>query len=232
MKTTNDLLDRPLYGFSDVDYLLSLKPGTSRRWIDGYTRAGRLYDPVIREKPTAEPLVTWGEFVETRLLYEYRNAGVPVLRMRPAVVALRTAFQTQYPLASARPFLAVEGRELVMRVQREVELDDALSLVVVRNQQLTLSLRVEEFLQSVTFDEGDLPLRMTPVTAIPDVVIDPHRQFGEPSVRGVPTEVVAEQVRAGEPIAAIAEIYELTVAQVESAVRYELIRGHRDSDAA
>jgi hypothetical protein len=40
-----DLLSRPVYGLSQVDALLGLRPGTARRWIDGYERAGRSIPP-------------------------------------------------------------------------------------------------------------------------------------------------------------------------------------------
>src|SRR4029077_20858451 len=88
-----DLLDRPIYGMSQVDSLLGLSPGTARRWIDGYCRGGKVYDPVIRLEPTAEEIVTWGEFVEARLLAEYRDRGVPLIRMRPAILKLREEFE-------------------------------------------------------------------------------------------------------------------------------------------
>src|SRR5215472_15141943 len=103
-----DLLDRPLYGMSQVDRLLALPSGTAKRWIDGYQRRGRLYDPVIRLESTGDEIVTWGEFVETRFLAEYRTKGVPLLRMRPAILELRKEFGP-YPLAQARPL--VDGRE-------------------------------------------------------------------------------------------------------------------------
>jgi hypothetical protein len=35
------------------------------------------------------------EFVETRLLAEYRHRGVPLIRMRPAIPALRAEFNTR-----------------------------------------------------------------------------------------------------------------------------------------
>jgi uncharacterized protein (DUF433 family) len=41
-------------------------------------------------------------------------------------------------------------------------------------------------------------------------------------VRAVPTEVVAEQFRAGESAETIADLFDLTVAQVEHALRFEL----------
>ena len=89
-----NLLDRPVYGTSQVDRLLSLTPGTARRWIDGYVRGGRFYEPVIRPERTGEDVVTWGEFVETRLLAEYRGKNVPMIRMRPAIMRLRELLGT------------------------------------------------------------------------------------------------------------------------------------------
>ncbi len=50
------------------------------------------------------------------------------------------------------------------------------------------------------------------------------RQFGEPVGDSVRTEIISEQVRAGEPIDAIAELYDLPRPLVEAAGRYELVR--------
>ena len=52
MGTVIDLLERPTYSFGQVDGLLRLAQGTAQRWIDGYDRAGKRYDPVIREATT------------------------------------------------------------------------------------------------------------------------------------------------------------------------------------
>jgi uncharacterized protein (DUF433 family) len=64
------------------------------------------------------------------------------------------------------------------------------------------------------------------------VIMDPLRQFGQPVVRSVPTEVIAEQVRAGDRLKMIAELYDLSLEEVEAAVRYELIRGRQAADTA
>lgn len=263
--STTDLLDRPVYGISQVDELLALKSGTARRWIDGYTRGGKAYPPVVRVERTESELVTWGEFVETRLLSEYRDKGVPLVRMRPAIDVLRERFGWRYPLAHAKPF--VFGRELVMAAQEEVALDRALYLVVLRKGQLVLSDAAERFFWSTDFISPDgkyfviprdvdlgegssasydyalrppganwsdaIVSRVRPLPTNRYVVIDPLRQFGQPVVRSVPTEVIAEQVRAGDRLEAIAEVYELSMEQVEAAIQYELTRaGSAVSDAA
>jgi uncharacterized protein (DUF433 family) len=232
VSTTNviDLQDRLVYGFGQVDHILGLKAGTSARWIDGYQRAGKSYPPVIRPERTGADVVTWGEFVEARLLAEYRDAGVPLVRMRPAVEKLREELNTRYPLASAKTWLAVDGRELVRKVQDAVGLDRRL-LIVVRNDQQMLdwSVAAQEFADSLQWEDvGHGRAKRQEVTslrpdpAIREVVVNPLRRFGEPSTRGVPTEVIRELYVAGDPIEMIAELYQLPRELVEAAVRYEL----------
>jgi uncharacterized protein (DUF433 family) len=224
-----DLQDRPVYGFAQVDRILGLKPSTAARWIDGYERAGTFYPPVIRLEQTASEIVTWGEFVEARLLAQYRSEGARVLRMRPAVERLRDKLGTIYPLASAKTWLSVEGRELVMRVQEEVGLDRRLLLVVRNDQQMIdWSDRAQQFADSLQWDPVKPRSRTKVVTSLrPDpevkeVEVNPLQRFGEPSTQGVPTEIIRELYIAGDPIEMIAELYQLSRDQVEAAVRYEL----------
>jgi len=224
-----DLLARPTYGFGQVDRLLRLRSGTARRWIDGYTRAGKAYDPVVRESSSGQEIATWGEFVETRLLAEYRDAGVPLLRMRPVIEALREELDVLYPLASARTWLRPHGRELVREVQERVGLESRLALVVVRTGQTVpeWSDEAEDFRVSIEWTDDSnsaQPAKLRPVSELRDVFIDPLRGFGEPVVRGVRTEIIAELFAAGDSVEMIAEMYELPRALVDEAVRYELIR--------
>lgn len=215
-----DLLERPIYTMRQVDRLLGLRSGTARRWIDGYTRGGRAYDPVVRERHTGEEMATWGEFVETRLLAGYRDAGVPIINMRPAITRLRAETRSHYPLAHSANFVTSHGKELVQRVQEQVGLRSELLLVVVSSGQLVMADPVETFVNAVEFDNGTA-VRMRPDPGVPEVKIDPLRAFGEPAVRSVPTEVIAEQVRAGDPEELISELYELSLEQVNAAVLFE-----------
>ena len=228
--TTNviDLQDRPVYGFGQVDHILGLKAGTSQRWIDGYRRAGKSYPPVIRPEQTGDEIVKWGEFIEARLLAEYRDEGVPLARMRPAVEKLREELNTRYPLASAKTWIAVEGRELVRKVQDDVGLDRRL-LIVVRNDQQMLdwSPQAQEFADSLHWEHVGRAKRpevtsLNPDPAIREVVVNPLQRFGEPSTQGIPTEIIRELYVAGDPIEMIAELYALPRHLVEAAIRYEL----------
>lgn len=216
------LLDRPIYEMSDVDRLLALPSGTARRWIDGYRRSTGAYPPVIRPETTGSSTATWGEFVETRLLAGYRRREVSLQRLRPAVERLRAEFG-RYPLAHAEPFLDVAGQELVRRVQDDVGLARELQIVVVRNGQQMLAPPAQDYVDSARFGHPDRTVvGLRPSSASPDVSIDPLRQTGRPVIRSVPTEVLAEQFRAGESATAIADLFSLTTEQVEQALRFEL----------
>lgn len=223
------LLDRRVYLLSDVDRFLGLHAGTGKRWIDGYDRGGRSYDPVVRPQRTGDDSVTWGEFIEASLLSAYRDAGVTLQRLRPAVQRLREEFGTPYPLAAAKPFLEVQGRELVMQVQADVDLPRPLAMVVVRSGQLQLADRVQDFVDRVEYDADMSFARRLRVVKDGAVCIDPIRAGGRPALRAVPTEVLAEGYRAGESIASLSELYELPAGDVEQALRYEMIRAVRQS---
>lgn len=189
------LLDRRIYVMTDVDLFLGLASGTARRWIDGYQRAGRTYPPVIRPERTDDESVSWGEFVETRLLANYRAKGLSLQRLRPAVQQLRVEFRSPYPLAIAQPFVDVQGRELVRQIQEDTGLDAALRFVVIRSGQLVLAAPTQDFTDHAVFAaDGAIEALRTDVDT-PDVRIDPLRQTGQPVVRSVPTAVLAEAFR-------------------------------------
>ena len=235
MGSIEDLLERPVYGFQQVDRLLVLHAGTAQRWIDGYERRGHSYPPVVRVESTGDEIVTWGEFVEARFLAEYRDKGVPMVKMRPAIERLRERFGIKYPLAHLKPFAM--GRELVEEVQEEVGLDKALRLVVIRSGQYLLTDPAEHFLRSVDFG-GDahtgegIAQRLHPLAGNTVVMVDPLRQFGEPVVRSVPTAVIAEMFDAGDSVEAIADLYDLPTADVEAGLRYERERDKASAPSA
>lgn len=217
------LLDRAIYSYADVDRLVGLHGGTARRWLDGYTRAGKFYEPILRESATGDDSVTWGEMVEARLLAEFRDREVTVQKLRPAIEQLRERFG-RYPLALARPFLDVEGRELVQVVQEEVGLEKSLQLVVVRNGQSMLTAATARFSDAVTYVDGAAG-SIRPDARTPFVVMDPARAFGQPAVRNVRTEILASDYKAGSSREELADLYDLAPGQVDEALRFELIAG-------
>ncbi|WP_143393235.1 DUF433 domain-containing protein [Fimbriiglobus ruber] len=77
-----------------------------------------------------------------------------------------------------------------------------------------------------------IPIHLFPFSRDPTsdapraVVIDPEIRFGRPTLKGAPTDVLAERWRAGDGSAELAEDYGLTTDEVEEALRYEAIPPH------
>jgi hypothetical protein len=206
--------------------LLGVHAATLRRWIDGYTRAGVAYEPVIRPHRTGSDTVTWGEFVEAGYLREYRvRHRVSLQQLRPVVQMLRDRLGVPYPLAHAKPYVA--NRDLVLDVQQQAGLTGELAMVVLRNGQLILAPGAEAFLQKVDFEPGGAAVRLYPDNKSSPVVVDPLHDLGEPTVFGVRTASLYSRFVAGESIAAIAGRHGMPEDDVEAAIRYESrVRGH------
>ena len=214
------ILDRPVYGVSEAAGLLGLRSDRARAWLDGYERSGVRYPPVIREEPTGDDIVTWGEFVELGYLREYRRKGVPLQRLRPVIDELRREFGTPYPLATARPY--VYGKDLVLEVQERHDLPTPIAIVVRSGQQVLLADAAKQFFRKVEFDPSEeAARRIRPAGPASPVVIDPLVRFGRPSVAGVSTERLWELSDAGETIEEIAAGYDLSKDDVRAAVAYE-----------
>ena len=55
------------------------------------------------------------------------------------------------------------------------------------------------------------------------MVMDPRHSFGQPAIRNVRTESLAEDFRAGASREELADLYDLSAGQVDEAIRFELI---------
>jgi uncharacterized protein (DUF433 family)/DNA-binding transcriptional ArsR family regulator len=104
--------------------------------------------------------------------------------------------------------------------------------------QLAMRRLLEAHLKRVDKDIRGLPVRLYPFTRKPglrgdesvsetprSVVIDPEIAFGRPVLAGtgIPTEVIADRYRAGDSIHEIAEDYHRPPAEIEEAIRCELL---------
>ncbi|CNV72880.1 Uncharacterised protein [Mycobacterium tuberculosis] len=183
--SVTSMLDREVYVYAEVDKLIGLPAGTAKRWINGYERGGKDHPPILRVTPGATPWVTWGEFVETRMLAEYRDRRkVPIVRQRAAIEELRARFNLRYPLAHLRPFLSTHERDLTMGGE-EIGLPDA-EVTIRTGQALLGDARWLASIATPGRDEvGEAVIVELPVDkAFPEIVINPSRYSGQPTFVG------------------------------------------------
>lgn len=215
------LLTQPTYSLSEAARLLRVSPSRLRWWLEGAVRGERRYPPVLRSEPTGNSQVSWGEFIEAAYLREYRQ-HLPLQRLRPLREVLGREFETPYPFAVSEPLIA--GRELVLEIQRELDIPEALWMVV-GSGQLMLSAAAETFCRRVEFDGvTNEAMQYVVMEAAEPVYVNPRFSFGIPTVRGVRTEIIAELYLAGEPRSAIVDIYRghgVTESDIDTAVDFE-----------
>ena len=87
-----------------------------------------------------------------------------------------------------------------------------------------LTAATERFNAAVEY-EGDAVSRLTPDARTPSMRMDPAHASGQPAIRNVQTEALAEDYRAGTTRDELVDLYDLTSAQVDEAIRFELITG-------
>lgn len=217
------LLDRPTYLYAEVDRLAGIPSGTARRWINGYDRAGKHYEPILRVATQDTEWVTWGEFVEARMLAEFRDQNVPTPKLRAAVDKLRADFGTAYPLAHLGPYLAAERGELAIH-GKGLSPDDE-GLIVVRTGQRILEAS-REVINAATLasdSNGDkFAAEIEPDAEYPGIKVNPDRLSGQPTFEGrrIAVAMIAGMVEAGERREDLAGDFNLSLTQVDAAVRY------------
>lgn len=217
------LLDRWVLSVREAARQLRIPASTLQHWLEGGKRRGTWYPPVLREQPVGTSEVTWGEVVEARYLRAYRDRNVSLQQLRPVITALRREFGVPDPLAHFKPFVG-SGRRLLLTVQEDAHVPEALRMVYeATSGQLILDRRVEEFLERVDFAEsGDREaVRFFPAGRQSPVVMDPRVSSGTATVRGIRTEVLAEQADSGAAVEEIAEDFGLHAGVVKAAIAYE-----------
>lgn len=214
------VLDRDMYTEAEAARLLGVHQPTLNYWLEGKkTRAGRTYEPVIREAPTGKKAVTWAEFVEAGLLSQYRKKNVPLDEVRQFIKYLREKFGVPYPLAHELPWLS--GKKLVIEAQEQVGLPREYWLFAPVGEQPLLLAPGQSFMDRVEF-KGGVAEAWRPDGPKSPVVIDPDSRSGRPAVDGISTSVLYEYSEDGASAAEIAEDFGLSVRDVRMAIAYEL----------
>ena len=227
-----DRFTTPLYTVTEAARYLDVPASTLTTWTHGY----RMQAPGRREVVVAAvltalprvgsrgPVIPFVGLAEGLVLTAMRSSGVPLQRIRPALVRLEQELGLAHALASKR--LYTDGAEVLYdyaeRGDDPAAAKAARVLVVVRNNQGVFNEVVEGYLRRLDFGEdGYARLIHLPAYDAADVVVDPMRGFGQPIfVRGgARLEDALSMFRAGEPLDVVAEEYGIPPEQLEDVVR-------------
>jgi uncharacterized protein (DUF433 family) len=221
--SNSNLLNAGLYTVPEAARLTRISTGKIRRWLKGYDfKSGervRHSDAVWQGelRPIENKLaLSFRDLLELRFVDAFIRAGVSWRTMRRAHEKAQGQLHTTHPFCSNRIF--TDGRSILLR-QGEEDRDAALVNLV--NDQVEFARIVEPFQKELEFTGADVV--WWPLGRKRLVVLDPKRNFGQPSVSRswVPTRVLARSVKTNGSIEAVVHWFEVAASEVRDAIEFE-----------
>ena len=215
-----------IYTVPEAARLSRVSAARIRRWLKGYdfkaTRERHHADPVWSGQLDAlEGRIAVGfcDLIEIRFVAAFIERGVSWKTMRRAHAAAQQRLGTMHPFCTNR--FVTDGREILLE---QGETDDDRVLIDLTNNQQEFDRIVHPFLQELEFADDLTLVRWWPMGRQRNVVLDPVRNFGQPSTStaGVPTRVLARTVKAnGGSLETVARWYEVSADEVRDALEFE-----------
>lgn len=228
-------LGKGIYTLPDAARLVRTDARKIRRWLFGYDYTKRTGDerrsyhsaPLWRPQYAADELgervLGFRDLMELRIVREFVARGVPVAVVRYCLTAAREMFGDDYPMTRQR-FLT-DGETVFHEALDVVSAtEDGPALVDLRKRQHVFRTIVKDSLYAGIEYEGDVARRWYPEGKGHSIVVDPHLQFGQPTIQqaGVPTAALyAAWLAEGKRRATVARLYEVDPRHVDAAVRFE-----------
>jgi len=208
----------PIYSLSDAAAIVRAPATSFSRWAHGHRfkqrQEGRFgwSDPLLTGVRAGRGYtVPFNALAEGYIIESFRRAGLPLARIRPAIDVLRKEIGVESALLSER--LKTDGAEILYENGDQ-------ELVVVRNKQGVFRDIVEHYLQTISYTDGFVDFLRLPMFERVDVVVDPYRNSGQPTIArlGVAVEDVVSRIRAGEPMDDVAYDFGLRADELSSLV--------------
>lgn len=214
-----------LYTIGEVATFTQIPAPQVRRWLRGYRSGHQTYPPLWSSELSASPLLQaqgFHDLLEVRVVYAFRRYGVSLPTIRKACRHAREYFERPYPFTCQR-FLT-DGRAVFAEILEQADdAGDTQLLDIARKQYVFETVVCPSLYTSIEYNESGSAQRWFPANRKRRIVLDPARNFGKPILKesGVPTEALFAADRVEQDSRRVAAIYEVPVADVETAIRYE-----------
>lgn len=213
-----------LYTINDAAHLLKAPPRNIRRWMEGYdyNRKGVTHhvEPLWEsDLPEVDGKIeiSFRDLIELRFVKAFVGMGLGLKAVRYCLDYARECIESDRPFSSGR--FRTDGKTIFLEGLNQAQDPKLLDL---RKKQYVFRTVVEQTFKDLDL-EDDMVARWRPYRGKDTIVLDPKRAFGQPIAAGygVPTVVLAEAVEAEGSVARAAALYEVDVAVVRDAVRFE-----------
>lgn len=229
-----DALSRGAYSASEGLRLLNFSRGsapvrhvsrnTVARWLRGYDfgtdENGGHSEPLWQpDYSNDDDLIEFSfrDLIELRFVKAFRDLGLGLPTIRACYQRAAEEVHDDRPFSTQK--FRTDGKTIFLEITEGLQ---EAKLVDLRRRQNVFRTIVEPSLKDLEF-EASAVARWFPLGPNRrSVVIDPARSFGRPiAASGVPTEVLDRAVTTEGSIEKVARLYEVSPAEVRSAVSFE-----------
>jgi len=204
----------PNYGVGDAARYTDVSSGTIRNWERLSNRPSPL---APRAKGKA---LSYLQLIELAVVAAAKDAGVKLPVIRQTREYMSRVLGAEYPFAEYR--FKTDGKDLwIDFLEAGGKGGDGKLLKASDKGQLAWAEIIGR-LREFEYDKAiGLAVRWHVAGENSSVVIDPRVQFGRPSVRGVPTWILAERAKSGDSVAYLSKDYGIPKDAVIDALAFE-----------
>lgn len=216
--TQQPTLGEGIFTPAEIAKFLKLPTSKVNRWVKSYwdgdfaSRTGHGYS----WKRNNSKAVNFLTMVELLIMASLSEQGAETAEIVKAHHVLTDRYNVDYPFAM---------KKVIRNIQtdgKKVYLDDGGYIINLDGTgQINLEF-VKLLFKNLDFGTDELASRYWPMGKDNSVVVDPERKFGHPVINetNIYPETIYGMVQAGDPPAFIANLYSLTVKEVEDAIAY------------
>lgn len=204
-----------LYSISDVVQILKLEPSLVRRWLREYW--GKKFNTkknVSSWGTGREKVIHFYTLIEFYIFYHLRKEGVSAQSIVKSRSIIADELNTEFPFANST--ILTDGEKIFYTTDGETIINAD------KSKQINLKTIVEHFCRKMDFDKDQLALRYWPLGKEKNIVVDPHHQLGQPTIKN--TNILAETIysmyTAGEKIPFIASLYDVSEKDVKASIEF------------
>ena len=227
-----DLFGVGSYTIHEAARLLRTPAINISRWMRGYSyrRKGQVFasPPLWQiQWPTVEGSqveIGFRDLIELRFVKAFTEAGVGLLAIRNCLEFARELVRDDHPFSTRR--FRTDGKTIFLDSARQASNGSDRELLDLKQRQYVFTQVIERTFKDLDVD-ADAVARWRPFNGKNSIVIDPNRSFGQPiaAESGVPTIVLAQAVEAEGSQERVARLFEVSLAAVKDAVRFESTLG-------
>ncbi len=223
-KLQNGMLGIGLYTLGDASRYTGIPATDIHRWLFGYNSNGIYHEGLWQPELSGQvdtKAIGFHDLLEIRFVHAFRQFGVSLQAIRQASTHAKELYsQAAYPFTCKN--FRTDGHSIFATVYEKT--NDETLLDLVKKQYVFKQVIKPSLYEGIDYDEDGEAERWYPVKRSKAIVLDPQRSFGKPILTesGINVETLMEAYKAeGENLRRVAQLYEIPLASVEAAIRFE-----------